>query len=1013
LEDTIYYFKVKAFDEVSLCSIFSNRIFSPTLDLTPPQPPTSLLFTEIGGTFLNLSWTSSISVDIEGYRIYINDTASSTNFHLLGLTQNNFYNATGLLEEITYYFEIRAVDEVPWESLALAGNNTTIDITPPKAPTNLAIFNLNHDFINITWSPSTSSDIQGYEIYLNDTGSATKFYLLNTTKNIYYNYSGLQEEITCYFKIRAYDEVPLFSSFSSVVWGSTLDVTPPSPPTSLVISKVGGRFVELSWVPSISPDVVGYEIYINDTDSSVNYHYSAKTTNNYYNHTGLVEETTYSFRIQAFDEVPLFSIFSNTAKAITPDVTSPKPPTSLIISEVGGTFLNLSWSESVSPDIEGYQIFINDSGSKFYYHSLIITTNCYFNYSGLPEETTYYFKILAFDEVPLYSIFSNIAYATTLDITEPKPPAGLIAKNPTKNKITLKWNPNPEDDIAGYNIYINDTNGGPSGLFLHIHTIIDNDVQFTITGLREKTTYYFVVTAFDEVPNNSLYSNVASATTLDKTPPHAPSGLKATVISGTEIVLNWNPNQESDLIGYHIFINDINNNATGKFHIISTLYDFETSYTVNNLMEKTTYFFKLKAFDNVPNNSPYSEVVSATTLDETPPSIPIGLSISNSKFTNLTISWIQNPEDDILGYKLFRSLSPNWTFKVIKFFPIIGTQYIDTGLDENTKYYYKIKAIDTSYLESEFSEWIFGITQYSPQPPKIRNHIPDFRILEDSYDDESIRLFEWFMDVNTDQLKFRCEGAKNITVTLFDENGTVILKPIENWNGEETLTFYASDEIFDEIFDIVTITVEPINDPPLAPTIIKPENNIIFTEKESIDFEGRCSDPDLHYGDELTFTWFSSINGKLGNGSTIKNIYLDVGEHLITLNVSDISGETSETFIFLTVKESSNGKENQENIVLIIGSIGVFIIILILILVIFMHIKKKETYKIMSALKEEIESPIESQLPSTRILPSSPSPSISLAKKRPKYIPVFRCPSCGDVIYEENKCLNCGWIKKS
>ncbi len=1011
LEDTKYYFKIRAYDEVSLFSVFSDNISSPTLDLTPPQPPSLLIFTENGGIFLNLSWTSSNSTDVEGYNIYINDTGSNISFHLLGATQNTFYNATGLLEETIYFFEIKAYDEVPWESSALTGNNTTIDITLPNAPTNLAIFRLGHNFINITWTASTSPDVQGYEIYLNDTGSATNFHLLNTTQNTYYNYTGLQEETTCYFKIRAFDEVSYFSDFSSIVSGTTMDITPPSAPTSLICSKIGGRFIRLSWSASISIDVKGYEIYINDTGSNVNYHYSTKTTNNYFNHTGLAEETTYYFQIRTFDEVPLFSGFSNVVFATTFDVSPPIAPTSLTFLKVGGTYLNISWNGSISKDVEGYKIYINDTSSLFSFNYLITTTECYFNYTGLPEETKYYFKILAFDEIPLFSAFSNVASTTTLDITAPKPPTGLTAQNPKVDRITLTWNPNPEPDIVGYNIYINETETGSFMEFRRIDTMIINFQEFTIINLVEKTTYYFVITAFDEVPNYSTYSNVAIVTTLDKTPPIAPIGLKAIAISGTNITLNWDSNPEQDLAGYNIYINDTNNNPTGTFHIIHTSYGSHTSYTVTNLSEKTTYYFKLKAFDEVPNISPFSKVAFATTLDETPPSKSTGLRVSNPNVNNLTISWSANLESDILGYKLYRSLSPNEQFNSINTLPITETHYLDTNLDDNTTYYYKLKAIDTVDLESLFSEIAFGTTKIGPHPPEIRYHLADFVILEDSYDDTTINLYQWFKDVNNDTLMFRYEGANNITVEIFEENGTVILRSKYDWCGKETITFYANDGIFDEIFNNVTITIEPVNDPPRLPAIVKPKDGIRANKFKTLDFEGRCYDPDLEYGDELTFTWYSSINGELGEGITLENIHLDVGEHLITLNVTDTYGETSNAVIKVIVQESSDRKENQYYSAIIISLTSIFIMICV-ILFLFVHFKKEKIQKTVVRQKKEIIPTIDNQLQTAHILPSSPSSTYPLIKKRPQNLPAFTCPNCSNVIYERDKCLNCGWMGK-
>jgi fibronectin type 3 domain-containing protein len=367
--------------------------------------------------------------------------------------------------------------------------------------------------------------------------------------------TGLVEETTYYFIITTYDDVSLESA-NLTGFNTTPDITPPPPPTSVTSTKIGGTFINLSWTASISTDIDGYQIYINDTGSSVNYHYLANTTNCYFNHTNLYEETTYYYKIKAFDEVPLFSVFSNMVTATTLDITFPLPPTAFTCSKIGGRFIELSWTNSISADVDGYEIYVNDTGSSTNFHYLASTssTNCYFNHTGLVEETIYYYKIRAFDEVPLFSVFSNVVFATTLDITPPVPPTGVTAQDPTGHEITLVWTPNSEADIEGYHIYINDTGAGSTGPFHWIGSLVGTYTQYTVTDLIEETTYFFVIVAYDEVPNNSTFSNVAYATTLDVTPPAVPTGLVATAVSGTAIELTWTANTESDLMGYKIYI---------------------------------------------------------------------------------------------------------------------------------------------------------------------------------------------------------------------------------------------------------------------------------------------------------------------------------------------------------------------------------------------------------------------------------------------------------------------------
>ena len=523
---------------------------------------------------------------------------------------------------------------------------------------------------------------------------------------------------------------------------------------------------------------------------------------------------------------------------------------------------------------------------------------------------TYYYRIKAYNEYH-ESVWSNIV-DIKVDLP-PTPPTGLIALHTTGHEITLIWNSNPEQDVKGYHIYINDTGTDSSGPYHWVHSNIATFTTYTVTNLIEETIYYFKIVAFDEVPNNSTYSKWATATTLDVTPPLPPTGLKAIANSGSKIDLSWNPNIEPDLMGYIIFMNETNHGPMGSYKIIQILFGTNTSYIVTGLSEETKYNFKLKAFDEVPNNSSFSNIASAVTLDETPPNAPTGLSVSNPTFNSLTLSWDANSELDVIGYILYRSLSLSGSYIAINSEPISENQNLDTGLKENTTYYYKIKAMDDANLTSKFSNVAFGTTKQGPYPPEINNSIWDIEIPEDSYDSSSINLYHWFKDKNNDILNYRCEGQIHIKVTIYKLNGTVILIPEKDWNGQENLTFFASDTI-SEIFDMITVTVTPVNDPPGPAKIIEPKNGIEIDDNKSLEFKALCDDPDIKYGDKLTFLWRSNISDEIGIGNVLSNISLSIGYHMITLVVSDLEGETSLAVVYISVLETLDSDSDNDGI---------------------------------------------------------------------------------------------------
>jgi parallel beta-helix repeat protein len=535
------------------------------------------------------------------------------------------------------------------------------DITPPEAPTNFDIMSIGGHHINLSWKKSSDHDVQGYYIYMNATGTNLTFNLIGSTTKNYFNTTGLIEQTRYYFQIIAFDDVPLLSKpLNGSV--STLDITPPDPPTVLEFSSKGGTFNNLTWNTSTSIDVQGYEIYVNNTGSTMQFHYLANTTSNYYNHTGLAQETIYYYKVRAFDEVPLFSGFSNTVSTRTYDITPPAAPNNLNIIKNGGKYIHMIWTGSVSSDVQGYEIFMNDTGSSSNYHYLTTTTTTFFNHTGLIEETTYYYRVRAFDEVPLLSIFSNSVSVTTLDITKPAAPTNLKAKNPSGHSITLTWDLSSESDLAGYHIYMNDTGKGSLGPFHRIHTIIGSTTQYDVTGLVEITKYHFVIIAFDEVPNNSSVSNVASETTLDVTAPMIITGsenIKTTTGEEFQLFAEFQDNADIDIV--NIFYTrsitwqekTLPYSVTGNYSIKNTDLSIVTSSDI------TSWKYYFYAEDTSGNNVYYGTQQNPfiiTVIDNDKPIADAGEDIGSYTGTNIIFD-ASNSTDNI------EIVEYTWTFE--------------------------------------------------------------------------------------------------------------------------------------------------------------------------------------------------------------------------------------------------------------------------------------------------------------------------------------------------------------
>jgi len=191
----------------------------------------------------------------------------------------------------------------------------------------------------------------------------------------------------------------------------------------------------------------------------------------------------------------------------------------------------------------------------------------------------------------------------------------------------------------------------------------------------------------------------------------------------------------------------------------------------------------------------------------------------------------------------------------------------------------------------------------TPVAPQINNSLYNFNMKEDSINNNTIRLYHWFKDENGEELEFRCEGQKHINVTIYQKSGSVALRPEKDWNGQETLTFFASDG-YEEVSASVKVTITYVNDPPIDLLITRPKNNTVIKQGEPIDFIGSADDVDMVYGDELTFSWSSNKSGWFGEGVVLSDMVLPSGIHEIKLKVKDNNNANNETFVILNITSS-------------------------------------------------------------------------------------------------------------
>ena len=411
--------------------------------------------------------------------------------------------------EIYYYYKVSASDEVPNEGV----NSTVVikppDMTPPPKVTAVKVTVVpSGNKLNLEWSDLSvnTSDLVGYSLYRSTTPSFTPSpasYMCNTTNN-YYNDTGLIDGVTYYYRISAYDEIPNYGSFSDQANGHPLDTTPPEQITGLTITpKPEGNALNLSWSPSDAPDLVEYKIYRSLIQGGP-FILLATSVLNLYTDTNLTDAIIYYYKISAVDEVPNEGLNSTPASGSPADITPPAQVTGfVIVSAANGNELDLSWTASGATDFDHYNIYRSNFSSTGPYELICTSTSNSYNDFGLDDAHIYYYKVSAVDDggpTPNEGANSTVKSGIPMDLVPPgKINIVTVVDLGTGDSLNITWTPRTEPDVVCYKIYRSTTPGftpNPTNL---IASPTGN--YYLDSSLSTGITYYYCISAVDEVPN--------------------------------------------------------------------------------------------------------------------------------------------------------------------------------------------------------------------------------------------------------------------------------------------------------------------------------------------------------------------------------------------------------------------------------------------------------------------------------------------------------------------------------
>ena len=202
-----------------------------------------------------------------------------------------------------------------------------------------------------------------------------------------------------------------------------------------------------------------------------------------------------------------------------------------------------------------------------------------------------------------------------------------------------------------------------------------------------------------------------------------------------QVSLSWDDPGDDTITGYQVLRRNKAVDDPGVFHVhVENTGSAATSYVDSDVEAETRYVYRIKA-SNATGLSPQSSYFNADTPatppppepeSQDPPAQPTGLT-SAVTHDSVTLRW-DNPDDSsITGYQILRrdrAVHGEGKFIVVDDdTESAGQSYVDSDVEAETRYVYRIKARNAAGL-SPRSGYFNADTPAAPPPPEPENQDP-------------------------------------------------------------------------------------------------------------------------------------------------------------------------------------------------------------------------------------------------------------------------------------------------
>lgn len=654
-------------------------------------------------------------------------------------------------QDVQYQYALRAFDGNS-QSDAVYDQAISHESPPPAAPGYICVDDHPGDdgtAMDLCWPKSRDDganldNVTQYHIFRMKEGGVTELDTrVDADGSASYSYTstGLEPVTRYWFAVRAAG--PDGASDTVHRWGRTVNNEVPAPgmPQNFVASDApgdNGSGCLLEWEASADdgagadnvlryfifrrPYPAGAFIYVTHVEADGSAEYS------HIDRQGVLNGVPYEYALRAYDGNQQSQAAFD--RAVSEDNRAPGPPRNFEARwnpQGNGRSILLTWDKSVDDhgglnDVRQYRLWRRPlAGGDL---QLVKRYNADGRPSfevldtGLKVNTGYEYFLEAWDG----SKSSQPAYDTaqTKDTLPPAPPSGFtVTDRPDDNgdALILKWDKSPDDgdglgDVREYKLWR--SRGAPTNYinFAAIKADGSGTYEYTDSGLKANTTYYYLIAAHDGFNPSPRIS--ASGTTVDDNPCRPPSNLKLVNLGGA-ITVSWDASPDDgsgldNVVEYVVWRRTVPGDWSTLPRVKATDAD-SYEFTDTGVVVGKTYEYGVAA----TNGHTVSASIIARKVAAAPVAAPGGIDAKDHPYDHggvIDITFERSPDDGtgrdhVVKYEIFRKVA-NVNYELKKVHDVTATDkasytVADSVPDNFILYEYRVRAVSNQGVASDFA----------------------------------------------------------------------------------------------------------------------------------------------------------------------------------------------------------------------------------------------------------------------------------------------------------------------